>query len=64
MRRFSWTILSGKTNARTRLRVYDYTGSSSAVEDNISLRLDDRPPLDILFQTLDPPSVRRLKPKE
>lgn len=53
-----------KTNARMRLRVYDYTGSSASVEDSVSLRLDDRPPLDILFQTLDPPSVRRLKPRE
>ena len=54
-----------KTAARVRARVYDYSGSVASVEDNIPHRIDDRPPMDILFQTLDPPAQKKaVKPKE
>jgi hypothetical protein len=45
--------LLSRTTARIRLEVFDYLGATSVIEDNLSLRLDTRPPLDILFQTLD-----------
>ena len=45
--------LIARTTARIRVRVSDYSGAHASVEDLLSLRLDDRPPLDILFQTLE-----------
>ncbi|MDA1190514.1 MAG: hypothetical protein O3A46_02385 [Candidatus Poribacteria bacterium] len=36
-----------------RVHVADASGVEAQVEDMISLRLDDRPALDILFQTTD-----------
>lgn len=38
---------------RIRVQAVDYSGSFAVVEDVLPLRLDSRPPLDILFQTLD-----------
>jgi hypothetical protein len=46
--------LLSRTTARIRLEIYDPLGARSVIEDQLSLRLDTRPPLDILFQTLDP----------
>lgn len=42
-----------RTTVRIRLEIFDAFGGKSAIEDYLSLRLDTRPPLDILFQTLD-----------
>jgi len=45
--------LIDQTNIRLRVVAWDYTGAHAHVDDTLAHRLDDRPPLDILFQTLD-----------
>ncbi|GIX06928.1 MAG: hypothetical protein KatS3mg115_1331 [Candidatus Poribacteria bacterium] len=45
--------LLDRTTARVRVRVVDYSGAEARAEDTITHRLDDRAPLDILFQTLE-----------
>ncbi|MBT3266498.1 hypothetical protein HN371_05050 [Candidatus Poribacteria bacterium] len=45
--------LIDQTNIRVRVVAWDYSGAHAFVDDTLAHRLDDRPPLDILFQTLD-----------
>jgi hypothetical protein len=45
--------LIDQTNIKVRVVASDYTGSHATVDDTLAHRLDDRPALDILFQTLD-----------
>ncbi|MBM3213851.1 hypothetical protein FJZ36_02925 [Candidatus Poribacteria bacterium] len=45
--------LMPQTSIPIRVTASDYTGSRGVTFDRLSLRLDTRPPLDILFQTLD-----------
>ncbi len=45
--------LIDQTNIRLRVVAWDYTGAHAYVDDTLAHRLDDRPALDILFQTLD-----------
>lgn len=57
---FQLPNLIDQTNIRVRVVAWDYSGAHAVVDDTLALRLDDRPPLDILFQTLD---VRPSTPK-
>jgi hypothetical protein len=50
---YQYPDLVSRTIATIRLRVADYSGAGGSLEDTLSLRLDTRPPLDVLFQTLD-----------
>jgi hypothetical protein len=57
---FQLPDLIDQTNIRIRVVAWDYTGAHAVVDDTLAHRLDDRPPLDILFQTLDlrPPTPK------
>ena len=50
---YEWPELISRTAVRVRITARDASGQEASVEDSLSLRLDSRPPLDILFQTLD-----------
>ncbi len=50
---YEWPELISRTAVRVRVSARDDSGQRASVEDTLSLRLDSRPPLDILFQTLD-----------
>jgi hypothetical protein len=50
---YEWPELISRTSVRARVTAYDESGEKASVEDTLSLRLDSRPPLDVLFQTLD-----------
>ena len=50
---FEWPELISRTAVRIRVTARGDSGEKASVEDTLSLRLDSRPPLDILFQTLD-----------
>jgi hypothetical protein len=45
--------LVARTTLRIRIRVTEQFGLSASIEDDLPIRLDTRPPLDVLFQMLD-----------